>query len=74
MKTTQNQTIRNGPLHRLPKFSIPPECLVLRELKLLEMSERFGVRSPPAPNSSPASAGLIRLNEAIQEWLVDMAR
>jgi hypothetical protein len=42
MKTTQKQTVRYGHLRRFPKFSIPPELLVLRELKLLEMSERFG--------------------------------
>ena len=44
MKTTQKQTVRDGKLRRFPKFSIPPLALVLREVKLLEMSERFEQR------------------------------
>jgi hypothetical protein len=42
MKTTQKETVRHGTLRGFPRFSIPPELLVLRELKLLEVSERFG--------------------------------
>jgi hypothetical protein len=42
MKTTQKQTVHHGNLRGFPKFAIPPELLVLRELKLLEISERFG--------------------------------
>jgi hypothetical protein len=42
MKTTQKQTVRGGILSRLPKFSIPPELLILRELETLETSERLG--------------------------------
>ena len=45
MKTIQKQTVRHGSLHRFPKFSIPPELLILRELRLLEISDRFG---PPS--------------------------
>jgi hypothetical protein len=44
MKTTQKQTVRDGNLRKFPKFSIPPEVLVLRELELLEMSEHFEQR------------------------------
>jgi hypothetical protein len=40
MKTTQKQTGRQGTLRRFPKFSIPPELLVLREVRLLEFLER----------------------------------
>ena len=42
MKTTQKQTVRYGNLRRFPKFAVPPELLVIRELQLLEVSERFG--------------------------------
>jgi len=44
MKSTQKQTVRHGNLHKLPKLSIPPEVLILREVELLEMSERFSRR------------------------------
>jgi hypothetical protein len=44
MKTTQKQTVRDGNLRNFPRFSIPPLVLVLREVKLLEMSERFEQR------------------------------
>ena len=43
MKMTQKQTGRQGIFRRFPKFSIPPELLVLREVELLEMSERPGL-------------------------------
>jgi hypothetical protein len=42
MKTIQKQTVRHGNLHRFPKFSIPPELLILRELRLMEMADRSG--------------------------------
>jgi len=42
MKTTQKQTARHGNFRGFPKFAIPPELLVLHEVKLLEVSERFG--------------------------------
>jgi hypothetical protein len=45
MKPTQKQTIRYRNFGRFPKFSIPPELLILREVQLLEMSQRFSVRS-----------------------------
>ena len=45
MKTTQEQTIRYRNLGKFPKFSIPPELLILREVQLLEMSRRFCQRS-----------------------------
>jgi hypothetical protein len=45
MKTTQNQTVRCQNLGRFPKFSIPPELLILGEVQHLEMSQRFGLRS-----------------------------
>ena len=41
MKTTQKQTVRQGNFRGFPRFAIPPELLVLRELKLLELSERL---------------------------------
>jgi hypothetical protein len=44
MKTPQKQTLRYRNLGRLPKFSIPHELLILREVQLLEMSQRFGPR------------------------------
>ena len=47
MKTIQKQTGRNGNLHRFPKFSIPPEVLILRELELMEVSQRCGPISHP---------------------------
>ena len=49
MKSTQQQTVRRGNLRRFPKFSIPPELLILREVKLLEMSDRFGPLSRMHP-------------------------
>ena len=42
MKTTQKQTVREGNLGRFPKFMMPPELLILRELELLEASEGLG--------------------------------
>jgi hypothetical protein len=36
MKTTQKQPVRKGILSGLPKFSIPPELLIWREVELLE--------------------------------------
>ncbi len=42
MKTPQKQTVRIGNLRRFPKFSIPPEMLVLHEVKLLDVAERLG--------------------------------
>ena len=45
MKTIQKQPVRYGNVRRFPKLSIPPELLVLREVELLEMSERFGLLS-----------------------------
>jgi hypothetical protein len=44
MKTPQKQTVPDGNLRNFPRFSIPPLVLVLREVKLLEMSERFEQR------------------------------
>jgi hypothetical protein len=45
MNTTQKQTLRRRNMHKLPKLSIPPpEVLVLRELEIMELSERFGRR------------------------------
>jgi hypothetical protein len=41
MKTTDKQTVRQRSLGGFPRFSIPPELLVLRELELLDISERF---------------------------------
>ena len=43
MKAIQKQTVRHGNVRRFPKLSIPPELLVLREVELLDVSERFGV-------------------------------
>lgn len=45
MKTTQKQTVREGKLGRFPKFMMPPELLILREVELLETAEDL---SPPA--------------------------
>ena len=42
MKTTQKPTVREDNLGRLPKFAIPPELLILREIESLETSERLG--------------------------------
>jgi hypothetical protein len=42
MKTTQKQTIRQANLARFPKFAIPPELLILREVELMETSEVLG--------------------------------
>jgi hypothetical protein len=39
MKTTQKQTVREGNLGRFPKFMMPPELLILREVELLETPE-----------------------------------
>jgi hypothetical protein len=44
MKTPQKQTVRHNNLRKFPKFSIPPEVLVLREVELLGMSQRFEQR------------------------------
>jgi hypothetical protein len=41
IEAVQKQTVRHGTLCCFPKFSIPPVLLILREVKLLEMSERF---------------------------------
>jgi hypothetical protein len=45
MKTPQKQTIRYRNLGRFPQFSVSPELLILREVQLLELSQRFGPRS-----------------------------
>ena len=42
MKMTQKQTVRHGNLRRFPKFAIPPELLVLHELRILEMADSSG--------------------------------
>jgi hypothetical protein len=42
MKTTPKQTVQEANLGRLPKFAIPPELLILREIESLETSERLG--------------------------------
>jgi hypothetical protein len=45
MKMAQKQTGRRGNFRGFPKFSIPPELLVLREVELLEISDRVGMWS-----------------------------
>jgi hypothetical protein len=39
MKANQKQTVLEGNLARLPKFMMPPELIILRELELLETTE-----------------------------------
>ena len=42
MKAIQKQPVRHGNVRKFPKLSIPPGLLVLREVELLDISERFG--------------------------------
>ena len=47
MKAIQKQPVRHDNLRKFPKLSIPPGLLVLREVELLDVSERFGQVSRP---------------------------
>jgi hypothetical protein len=42
MKTTQKQTVSHRNLRTFPKFAIPPELLIIRELEIMEMADRSG--------------------------------
>ena len=60
MKTTQKQTVREGKLGRFPKFMMPPELLILREVELLETAEGLG----ESKGRNKVALGSLQLEEA----------